>query len=277
MQKYELNNGSKVPALGFGTFKAAGEEVYEAVKEAIRLDYRHIDTASYYHNEKEVGQAIKDSGVKREDIFITSKVWRSDRGYENTLASFNRSIENLGVDYLDCLLIHWPCPITKEDWQAENLDTWRALETLYKEGKVKVIGVSNFRAHHLEALLPECEIKPMMNQIELHPGFRQDETVELCQKENILLEAWEPLAKGAILNDERLLKIAQNHQKSVAQVCIRWSLDNGFLPLPKSVTFSRIKENMEVFDFSLTREEVDLINSFEYIGGSRIDPDKVGC
>ena len=275
MQTYTLNNGVKVPSLGFGTFKAAGQEVYEAVKEALRLGYRHIDTASMYNNEVEVGKAIKDSGIDRSEIFVTSKVWRSDRGYDKTVASFERSLANLGMDYLDCLLIHWPCPINKEGCHEENLDTWHALEDLYTAGKIRVIGVSNFRTHHLEPLLAKCHIKPMMNQIELHPGFRQEETVALCKREDIIVEAWEPLAKGKILNDERLLKIAQKYHKTAAQVCIRWSLDQGFLPLPKSVTFSRIKENMEVFDFHLSQEEVDFINSFEFIGGSMIDPDKV--
>lgn len=274
METYTLNNGSTVPSIGFGTFKASGEEVYNAVIEALRLGYRHIDTASFYHNEDMVGKAIKDSGVPREEIFLTSKVWRSDRGYEKTMASFEQSIKNLQVDYLDCLLIHWPCPITKENYNEENVDTWHALEDLYKAGKVKVIGVSNFMVHHIEALL-DCEIKPMMNQIELHPGYRQEAIVELCRKENIQIEAWEPLAKAKILGDERLIKLAEKYQKTPAQICIRWSLDNGFLPLPKSVTPSRIKENLEVFDFKLDSEDVEFINSFEFIGGSKINPDEV--
>lgn len=275
MQKYILNNGLEIPAVGFGTFKSVGDDAYNSVKEALKLGYRHIDTASMYNNEVEIGKAITESGIARNELFITSKIWRSDRGYDKTIASFERSIANLGTDYLDCLLIHWPCPINKPNHDEINLDTWRALEDLYKAKKVRVIGVSNFLVHHLKPILEKCEIKPMINQIELHPGFCQEEIVELCQKEGILLEAWEPLAKGKILNDERILKLAAKYQKSPAQICIRRSLDNGFLPLPKSTTPSRIKENKEVFDFKLEPEDVAFINGFEFIGGSKINPDEV--
>lgn len=274
MQTYTLANGVSIPSIGFGTFKIVGQDVYKPVLEALEAGYRHIDTASMYGNEKEIGQAIKDSGIDRRDIFITSKIWRTDRGYDKTIASFNRSLEYLGTDYLDCLLIHWPCPINKENYNEVNIDTWKALIDLYKAKKVRVIGVSNFLCHHIEPLL-ECEIKPMINQLELHPGFRQEEIVDLCRKEGILLEAWEPLAKAKILDDERIVGLAHKYHKSPAQICIRWSLDNGFLPLPKSVTPSRIKENLDVFDFTLDREDIELINGFEFIGGSKINPDEV--
>lgn len=274
MHTYKLSNGVEIPSVGFGTFKNTGETVYESVKEALRVGYRHIDTASMYNNEKEVGQAIKDSGVNRNEIFVTSKVWRTDRGYDKTIASFNRSLENLGLDYLDCILIHWPCPINKDNYNEVNIDTWNALIDLYKSKKVRVIGVSNFLCHHIEPLL-HSEIKPMMNQIEVHPGFMQKEIVNLCKREGILIEAWEPLAKGKILNDERIISLADKYHKSPAQICIRWSLDNGLLPLPKSATPSRIAENLNVFDFELEKDDIEFINNFEFIGGSKINPDEV--
>lgn len=274
MEKYTLSNGVEIPAVGFGTFKNKGQSAYDSVLEALRVGYRHIDTASIYGNEKEVGQAIKDSGVDRKDIFVTSKVWRDSRGYEKTIASFNKTLEDLGLDYLDCFLIHWPCPINKENYNEVNIDTWRALIDLYKAKKVKVIGVSNFLPHHIKPLL-ESEIKPMMNQIEVHPGYMQEEIVDLCRKENILVEAWEPLGKASILSDERIIKLAEKYQKTPAQICIRWSLDNGFLPLPKSQTPSRIKENLMVEDFKLSKEDVEYVNIFEFCGGSKINPDEV--
>lgn len=274
MEKYTLSNGVEIPAIGFGTFKNKGQSAYDSVLEALRVGYRHIDTASIYGNEKEVGQAIKDSGVDRKDIFVTSKVWRDSRGYEKTIASFNKTLEDLGLDYLDCFLIHWPCPINKENYNEVNIDTWRALIDLYKAKKVKVIGVSNFLPHHIKPLL-ESEIKPMMNQIEVHPGYMQEEIVDLCRKENILVEAWEPLGKASILSDERIIKLAEKYQKTPAQICIRWSLDNGFLPLPKSQTPSRIKENLMVEDFKLSKEDVEYTNTFEFCGGSKINPDEV--
>ena len=274
MEKYTLSNGVEIPAIGFGTFKNKGQSAYDSVLEALRVGYRHIDTASIYGNEKEVGQAIKDSGVDRKDIFVTSKVWRDSRGYEKTIASFNKTLEDLGLDYLDCFLIHWPCTINKENYNEVNIDTWRALIDLYKAKKVKVIGVSNFLPHHIKPLL-ESEIKPMMNQIEVHPGYMQEEIVDLCRRENILVEAWEPLGKASILSDERIIKLAEKYQKTPAQICIRWSLDNGFLPLPKSQTPSRIKENLMVEDFKLSKEDVEYVNTFEFCGGSKINPDEV--
>lgn len=273
---YTLSNGVKIPCIGFGTWKAAdGEVAASSVKAAIESGYRHIDTAAGYDNEGSVGKGIKESGISREEIFVTSKVKNSERSYKTTLAAFDKTMTDLGLDYLDLYLIHWPASFSRfEDWEQINLDTWRAMTELHKAGKIRSIGVSNFMPHHLKALM-ETEVAPMVNQIEFHPGQMQPETVDFCKKNNILVEAWSPLGSGRMLENPTLTEIAAKYGKSVAQLCIRWCLQNGTLPLPKSVTPSRIKENGEIFDFTLDDEDMRRINSMEYCGGSGHHPDKV--
>lgn len=276
MEKYfKLQNGVPIPSLGFGTWQIPdGDETYNAVKEALSAGYRHIDTAAAYKNEKSVGKAVKDSGIKREEIFVTSKLWNKDRGYESTLKAFEKTMKNLELEYLDLYLIHWPAA-KGDDWKEINADTWRAMEELYHAGKIKAIGVSNFLKHHLEALMEKAKITPLVNQIEFHPGQMQKETYDFCQQKNIQVEAWSPLGSGKMLKNEHLMKIAEKYGKSVAQVCIRWSLQNNVLPLPKSVTPERIKQNREVFDFTLDEKDMKAINDMPYSGGSGLDPDKV--
>lgn len=273
---FTLNNGYKIPCIGFGTWQTPdGETAIKSVKEAINLGYKHIDTAAAYGNETSIGKAIKESGVNRSELFITSKVWNKDRGYKTTLAAFEKTINDLQLDYLDLYLIHWPASVNKfNDWDNINLETWRAMTELYKAGKIKSIGVSNFMPHHLKSLM-ETEVKPMVNQIEFHPGFMQEETVKYCNDNNILIEAWSPLGTGKMLNNSTLKEIAAKYNKSAAQLCIRWCLQNNTLPLPKSVTSSRIKENTEIFDFNISDEDMKIINSMEYCGGSGHHPDKV--
>lgn len=273
---YTLSNGVKIPCIGFGTWKAPdGEVAASSVKAAIESGYRHIDTAAGYDNEGSVGKGIKESGISREEIFVTSKVKNSERGYKTTLAAFDKTMTDLGLDYLDLYLIHWPASFSRfEDWEQINLDTWRAMTELHKAGKIRSIGVSNFMPHHLKALM-ETEVAPMVNQIEFHPGQMQPETVDFCKKNNILVEAWSPLGSGRMLENPTLTEIAAKYGKSVAQLCVRWCLQNGTLPLPKSVTPSRIKENGEIFDFTLDDEDMRRINSMEYCGGSGHHPDKV--
>lgn len=214
---YELSNGVKIPCVGFGTWQAAdGEIATEAVKSALNLGYRHIDTAAIYRNEESVGKAIRESGIPREEIFVTTKLWNKCRSYELAYSAFERSISKLGLDYIDLYLIHWPAsPAEYENFNEINLDTWKAMIELYKAGKIRAIGVSNFLPHHLEALM-KTEVVPMVNQIELHPGYTQSETVEYCKKNGIIVEAWSPLGSGRVLGDERLLKIAERYGKSVA-------------------------------------------------------------
>ncbi len=260
-----LHNGVKMPQLGFGVFKVKnGNETVESVKEAIEVGYRAIDTAAIYENEEGVGQAIRECGVPREELFITSKVWNTEQGYETTLKAFEDSLNRLGLEYLDLYLIHWP-------GKDKYLETWRALEKLYKDGKVKSIGVSNFHVHHLKNLLANSEVKPVVNQIELHPLLTQVEIRDYCAKHEIKVESWSPLGRGNLLEEPTINHIAKKHGKSSAQVLIRWHLQHDLVVIPKSITPSRIKENAQVFDFSLSLNEmnqIDALNKNERFGSN---------
>lgn len=251
----KLHNGVEMPWFGLGVFKVEnGSEATESVKAAIKNGYRSIDTAAVYKNEEGVGIGIKESGVAREELFITSKVWNEDQGYETTLAAFEKSLERLQLDYLDLYLIHWP---GKDKYK----DTWRALEKLYKDGKIRAIGVSNFQVHHLEELLKDAEIKPMVNQVEFHPRLTQKELRDYCKGQGIQLEAWSPLMQGQLLDNEVLTQIAEKHNKSVAQVILRWDLQHGVVTIPKSIKEHRIIENADIFDFELSQEDMDKIDA----------------
>jgi diketogulonate reductase-like aldo/keto reductase len=264
-----LHNGVNMPWLGLGVFKVEeGSELIQAVKSAIAHGYRSIDTAAIYDNETGVGQAIKealqDNNLSREDLFVTSKVWTADMGYEETIAAYETSLAKLGLEYLDLYLIHWPV-------KGKYKETWRALETLYKEGRVKAIGVSNFQIHHLEEVMKNAEIKPMVNQVELHPYLSQQALLSFCQEQGIQLEAWSPLMQGQLLDQPVLKQIAAKHSKSVAQVIIRWDLQRGIITIPKSTKEHRIIENVDVFDFLLTEEDMNLINALNQ--DQRVGPD----
>ncbi|MFI2742283.1 aldo/keto reductase [Zhouia sp. PK063] len=250
-----LNNGIEMPYLGLGVYKAKdGNEVKNAIHDALNLGYRHIDTASFYHNEEGVGEAIKIAEIDRSEIFITTKVWIDDQGYENTLKAFDTSLNKLLVDYIDLYLIHWPVP---------NLyvETWKAMEYLYAQGRVKAIGVCNCLEHHLETINAQSVIKPMVLQNEFHPRLVQQPLIDYCSKNKIQYEAWSPLMRGKILNNPTLQKIAQKYHKTTAQIIIRWDLQKGIVTIPKSVHKNRIKENADVFDFELTQEEIQNINA----------------
>lgn len=267
-----LHNGVKMPRLGLGVFKVSdGEEVVESVKAAIRNGYISIDTAAIYKNEEGVGQAIKESGIAREELFVTSKVWNSEQGYETTLQAFETSLNLLDLDYLDLYLIHWP-------GVDKYKDTWKALEKLYKDGRVRAIGVSNFQIHHLQNLMSDCEIKPMVNQVEFHPHLTQKELLAFCKNEGIQMEAWSPLKQGQLLEEPVLTKIAQKYNKSVAQVILRWDLQHDVVTIPKSIKENRIKENVNIFDFELTQEDMENIDSLnqDSRAGSHPDTMRVG-
>lgn len=252
-----LQNGVKMPSLGLGVYKSKnGEEVKNAINYALDAGYRLIDTASFYDNEEGVGEAIKNSNINREELFITTKVWNDDQGYENTLKAFEVSRQKLNLDYIDLYLIHWPVPDVLEE-------TWQALEKLYKDGKVKAIGVCNCLQHQLETIKKNGTILPMVLQNEFHPKLVQQELIDYCKKENIQYQAWSPLMRGRILENETIAKIAKKYNKSIAQVIIRWDLQKGVLTIPKSVHQKRIKENADVFDFELTTAEVKTISSLD--------------
>jgi len=264
-----LHNGVKMPWLGLGVFKVnEGSEVVEAVKTAIKKGYRSIDTAAIYKNEEGVGEGIrkgiKEAGISREDLFITSKVWNADFGYYSTLEAYETSLKKLGLQYLDLYLIHWPV-------EGKYLETWRALETLYTENRVKSIGVSNFQIHHLEDIMKDAQIIPMVNQVEFHPKLSQMELLSYCKLHNIQLEAWSPLMQGQLLEDPKLKEIAKTHDKSVAQVILRWDIQSGVVTIPKSIKEHRIGENSSIFDFTLSPDELEQIAALNE--NKRIGPD----
>lgn len=264
-----LSNGVEIPVIGLGVFKIDdGESVYDAVRSALEIGYRHIDTASTYKNEEGVGRAIADSGIPRDEIFVTTKVWNDEQGYEETLAAFDRSLKRLNMDYVDLYLVHWPIPgLYKE--------SWKALEKIYHAKKARAIGVSNFHPHHLDDLLPDAKIKPMINQIELHPQLSQVEVREYCEKHNIAVEAWSPIGKATYLDHPVLQELAKKYNKSAAQIMIRWDYQNGIITIPKSERPERQKENADIFDFELSSEDMEKIEALN--NGNRLgtDPDTI--
>ena len=274
---FKLNNEVKIPSVGFGTWQTPdGEAAINAIKIAVDHGYRHIDTAAIYGNEKGVGSGIKACSLDRKELFVTSKVWNTERGFESTLKAFEKSLNDLQLDYLDLYLIHWPATAHQfSNWQQLNSDTWRAMEKLYTEGRIKSIGVSNFLEHHLEPLLENATIIPTVNQIEYHPRCTQDACVKFCTENNILIEGWSPLGRGKVLEHKMLKEMASKYNKSVAQVCIRWALQNKVLPLPKSTTPHRIKENFDVFDFEISASDMKSIDQMENFGGSGLHPDTI--
>lgn len=273
MEKFTLSNGVEISAVGYGTYLTS-EKDDGTVAAALAAGYRHFDTASFYGTEQALGDALKASGVPREELFLTSKLWKDEMGYENALAAFERSLQKLGTDYLDLYLIHWPRPddLTSE-WQQLDRDTWRALEDLYRAGRVRAIGVSNFLPHHLRSLMKTAEVMPMVNQIEFHPGYPQTYTVEFCKAHGILPEAWSPLGRTRVLQDERLAGIAAKYGKSVAQLCVRFALQCGVAPLPKSSSPARMQANLDVFDFVISDEDMDRILTLPQFGWSGLHPD----
>ncbi len=263
--KVTLNNGIEMPWVGLGVFQSEdGGEVINAVRYAIGCGYRSIDTAAVYMNEKGVGIAVKESGVPRNELFITSKVWNTDQGYHSTLRAFGESIEKLQMDYLDLYLIHWPKG-------NRSIETWKAMEELYSQGKIKAIGVSNFMVHHLNEFLPECKIIPAVNQVEFHPELVQPELLEFCKENAIQLEAWSPIMKGRVNDIPVLQALAAKYGKTPAQITLRWDLQKGVVTIPKSVTPKRIQSNIQIFDFELSDEDMAKIDRLDK--NKRIGPD----
>ena len=267
VKNIQLNDGNTIPQLGLGVWQLKEKTAIDAVSSALHTGYRHIDTAAIYENETEVGKAIEASGIAREDIFLTTKLWNTDQGYESALKAFDASLKRLNTDYVNLYLIHWPVP--EKDLY---LDSWRALIKLKESGLVKSIGVSNFRKADLERLIKETDIVPVLNQIELHPLFQQHELRELHKKFDIVTEAWSPLGQGKNLEDEALKTIARAHKKSVAQIILRWQLEIGNIAIPRSSSSERIKENFDIFDFNLTSSDLETIGNMDTPNG-RIGPD----
>ena len=249
-----LSNGVKMPSVGLGTYKSGNEdETVKAVKCAIETGYRLIDTAYFYGTEKGVGEGIKASGIDRSEIFLVTKLWNDDHGYEKTMKAFEKSLENLGVDYIDLYLIHWPNKL--------NAETWRAFEELYNQGKVKAIGVCNFKIGHLEELKKTAKIMPMVNQIEMHPLSSKDDMLDYCRKNSIEVMAWSPIVRGKLFTNELMESLTAKYKKTIAEIIIRWHVQRGVIPIPKSSNEGRIKENFDVFDFSLSEEDMKAIDS----------------
>lgn len=273
---FKISNGVEIPCMGLGTWQSKDEIARISVLAALSHDYRLIDTAAAYGNERGVGAGIKDSGLKREEIFVTSKLRNADHGYKATMDAFELSMEKLGLEYLDLYLIHWPNPVQyRFMWKKAMQETWRAFEELYKAGKIRAIGVSNFLPHHIEALMETAEILPMVNQLKLCPGITQQETVDYCKKNNIVVEAYSPFGTGTIFRSPEMNAIAQKYGKSIGQLCLRWCLQMGFVSLPKSSNPMRIKENAQIFDFELSKEDMDIISGLEGSCGTAPEPDSI--
>ncbi|HHT87498.1 MAG TPA: aldo/keto reductase [Clostridiales bacterium] len=271
---YVLSNGNKIPCVGFGTWNLTeSSTTVDIIKTAIDCGYRHIDTAFGYHNEASVGKAVRTCGLKRNELFVTTKLSNGSHGYENTMKEFEMSMNNLDIDYVDLYLIHWPRPIAVRDtWKEHNEGTWKAFEELYNAGKVKAIGVSNFLDTHLEALLDTATIAPMVNQIELHPRYVQRDAVRYCKERRIVVEAWSPLMRGEF-NYPVLVDISKKYNKTIPQILLRWSIQHGFLPLPKSSTRERMLENANIFDFQLSEEDIEAMKVLETYGRTGPHPD----
>lgn len=272
---FVLNNNVHIPCVAFGTYKAAKGKTASVIRTAIDAGYRYFDTASFYGTEGYLGEAIKDSKIARGNFFITSKVWKDEMGHENTKKAFHATLERLGTDYLDLYLIHWPLPSPGyQDWKALDLETWQAMEELYKEGHIRAIGLSNFLPHHIENILNNCEIRPAVNQIEFHPGYSQEAVVSYCQQRGIQVQAWSPLGRMRVLEEPLLQELAQKYGVSPAQICLRYALQRNVIPLPKSSSMERMKENQNIFHFDISMEDMYRLETIPQTGWSGEHPDR---
>ena len=273
----KLSNEVEIPCMGYGTWRTpAGDDTVTAVKSAIECGFRHIDTAQLYGNEESVGEGIRAAGIDRREIFLTTKLKNSDQGYDATLKAFESSLKRLGVEYVDLYLIHWPVPVMfKDNWQEISRQTWKAMERLYEEKLIRAIGLSNFLPHHIENITASANVAPVVDQLEIHPCFTQRQTVKYCQDHKIQVQAWSPLGHGTILQNETLAAIAASHKKTPAQTALRWELQQNIIPISKSMKPSRMKENADVFDFTLSPEEMDRIFALGEDGRTGPNPDHI--
>ena len=271
MYTFTLNNGLKIPAIGFGTYKAGLDSIIKALEEG----YRYFDTASYYGNEGDISRALIRTGIKREEVFIASKIWKSDMGYENTLRAFSRTLENLGSEYADVIMIHWPRPnLNDEEWKALDLETWRAMEYLYSQGKIKALGLSNFLPYHAENIFSRCEVMPSVAQFEFHPGHTQAFALEYYRRKGIQVQAWSPIGRGRVLDDVLIRELAGKYHVTPAQICIRFCIQEGVMPLPKASSPERMRENLACMDFVIDDEDISRIENMPPIGWSGEHPDR---
>ena len=271
MRTLTLNNGLTIPVIGFGTYKAKLDSLTQALNEG----YKYLDTASYYGNERDISTALEQTGIKREEVFIASKIWRSDMGYDSTMKSFSRTLENLGTDYLDVLMIHWPRPnLELREWKALDLETWRAMEDLHSKGKIRALGLSNFLPYHAENILKNCRVRPSIAQLEFHAGHTQTFALEYYRRDGIQVQAWSPIGRGRVLADELIVELAGKYHVTPAQVCIRFCIQEGVMPLPKASTPERLRENLECLNFEIDDEDISRIENMPPVGWSGEHPDR---
>ena len=276
MNQVKMHNGVQIPSVGLGTWQITDrDEMKHLLADAYEAGYRMFDTAAAYCNEMAIGKALEALQLPREELFLSDKVWNTSRGYDNVRDACRRSLKKMKTDYFDLYLIHWPRPtLDYQDWKQLDIDTWRALEKLYKEGKVRAIGLSNFLPHHLDNILENCEIKPMVNQIEYHAGYTQEATVQYCKQHDILVQAWSPISRGRIFRDVTLMELAEKYQVSIAKLALRFCIQNGIVPLPKAASRERMRENMNLFDFEISDEDMKRINTIPQVGWSGEHPDR---
>lgn len=266
-----LSNGVLIPCVGYGTYRAGGADVIEA---AIQAGYRYFDTASFYQTEADIAEAMHRCGLTRGEVFLASKLWKNEMGYEQTKVAFQRTLEKLETDYLDLYLIHWPRPDADcEDWKRLDLETWRAMEELYQAGKIRAIGLSNFLPHHIENLLQHAKVMPMVDQIEFHPGHSQEAVVRYCQEHGIQVQAWSPMGRTRVLNDPLVLELADAYGVSAAQICLRYAVQKQVIPLPKASSMERMKQNQDLFSFTLSQEDLYRLDTMPPAGWSGQHPD----
>ena len=274
MKSFRLSNGAEIPAVGYGSYLSTEGNGKQTIIDALDAGYRYIDTAMFYQNEAEIGEAIAEYDIKREDLFLVSKVWHTMLGREKTLQSFEASLKALGTDYLDMFLIHWPMGPDKDtDWLALQTETWKLMEELYEAGRVRAIGLSNFLPHHIEPLIKNIKILPMLDQLELHVGYMQEYALNYLRSKGIVIQAWSPLGRARVLNDERVLAIAEKYDRSAAQILLRYLLDRDIAVIPKASSKERMKQNLDVFDFRLTDEEISYLSCIPETGWSGEHPD----
>lgn len=274
-EHYILNNGVEIPAIAFGTYKAADGKSADVIRAAIEAGYRYFDTASFYGTETYLAQAVRESGISRDEIFIASKLWKTEMGYENVKYAFERSLDKLNTDYLDLYLIHWPLPDPEyKDWKQLDKETWRAMEELYQARKVRAIGLSNFLPHHIDNILEDCTVRPAVDQIEYHPGYSQEAAVQYCKERNILVQAWSPIGRQRVLEEPLVLELAGKYAVSPAQICLKFAVQRGIIPLPKSSSVERMKENLDLYSFEMEREDIWRLATMPQAGWSGEHPDR---